>query len=71
MLAATGVTAALLRFRTAWLERASGVGAPVVARLGAETLTGVFEGLASDGALQLRLDSGTLRAVHAGEIFGV
>ncbi len=55
--------------RAAWLERASGLGAPVVARLGTETLTGVFEGLADDGALQLRLDSGTLRAVHAGEVF--
>ena len=59
------------------LDRVSywqGVGAqmsPVVARLGTETLTGVFEGLADDGALQLRLDSGTLRAVHAGEVFAV
>lgn len=55
--------------RAAWLDRASGVGAPIIARLGTETLTGVFEGLADDGALQLRLDSGTLRAVHAGEVF--
>ena len=57
--------------RRAWLARAAGLGRPLVARLGSETLTGVFEGLADDGALQLRLDNGALRAVHAGEVFGV
>jgi BirA family biotin operon repressor/biotin-[acetyl-CoA-carboxylase] ligase len=55
--------------RAAWLARAAGIGRPLVARLGHETLTGVFEGLADDGALQLRLDNGQLRAVHAGEVF--
>ncbi|WP_268900675.1 biotin--[acetyl-CoA-carboxylase] ligase [Glacieibacterium frigidum] len=57
--------------RTAWLARAAGIGRPLVARLGSEALTGVFEGLADDGALQLRLDNGAVRAVHAGEVFGV
>lgn len=55
--------------RAAWLARAAGLGRPLVARLGHETLTGVFDGLADDGALQLRLDSGHVRAVHAGEVF--
>ena len=55
--------------RAAWLARASGLGARLVAQLGRETLTGVFEGLAADGALQLRLDNGTVRGVHAGEVF--
>lgn len=55
--------------REAWLARAAGLGLPLVARLGTETLSGVFEGLAADGALQLRLDNGTLRAIHAGEVF--
>lgn len=57
--------------RGAWLARAAGLGKPLVARVGSETLTGVFEGLADDGALQLRLDNGDLRAVHAGEVFGI
>ena len=57
--------------RTAWLARAAGLGQPLVARLGSETVTGIFDDLAADGALQLRLDNGTLRAVHAGEVFGV
>ena len=55
--------------RARWLARAGGVGETVVARLGNETLTGRFEGLGPDGALQLRLPSGTLRPVYAGEVF--
>jgi len=55
--------------RAAWLARASGLGHPLEARLGRETLVGRFEDLADDGALLLRLDDGTLRAVHAGEVF--
>ena len=55
--------------RTAWLARAAGLSQPLVARLGSETVTGNFDGLAADGALQLRLDNGTLRVVHAGEVF--
>ena len=57
--------------RTAWLSRATGVGHRLEARLGAETLLGRFEDLGPDGALQLRLDDGSLRAVHAGEVFAV
>ncbi len=57
--------------RDAWLAQASGVGAPVVARLGTETLTGIFETLRDDGALALRLDDGRLRAIHAGEVFAL
>ncbi len=55
--------------RTAWLARASGLGQPLVARLGRETLAGRFEDLAPDGALLLRLDNGSLRVIHAGEVF--
>lgn len=57
--------------RSEWLARAAGMGRPLVARLGSETLTGVFEGLADDGALQLRLENGHMRAVHAGEVFAL
>ncbi|WP_419814671.1 biotin--[acetyl-CoA-carboxylase] ligase [Glacieibacterium sp.] len=57
--------------RAAWLERASGLGQRIVARLGHDTLTGTFAGLGDDGALQLELDGGGIRAVHAGEVFAV
>ncbi|GGE07842.1 biotin--[acetyl-CoA-carboxylase] ligase [Polymorphobacter glacialis] len=57
--------------RTRWLARAAGVGDRITARLGTETLEGVFEGLEPDGALALRLDDGQLRPVHAGEVFAL
>lgn len=55
--------------RRRWLERAAGRGARLEARLGAETVTGVFDDLAGDGALVLRLDDGSIRHIHAGEVF--
>jgi BirA family biotin operon repressor/biotin-[acetyl-CoA-carboxylase] ligase len=57
--------------RAAWLEHAAGLGASLVARLGSETIEGRFDGLDSDGALRLRLDDGTVRAIHAGEVFAL
>lgn len=57
--------------RTAWLARAAGLGQRMVARLGTEAPQGVFDGLADDGALLLRLDDGQLRAIHAGEVFAI
>lgn len=57
--------------RSAWLERAAGLGGRIVARLGSESPEGVFAGLAEDGALQMRLDDGSLRSIHAGEVFAV
>jgi BirA family biotin operon repressor/biotin-[acetyl-CoA-carboxylase] ligase len=57
--------------RTLWLARAAGLGDRVTARLGTETLEGRFEGLAADGALTLRLDDDSLRAIHAGEVFAL
>ena len=55
--------------REAWLQGAAGLDEPLVARLGQEDVSGVFEGLADDGALRLRLPDGTVRAIHAGEVF--
>lgn len=55
--------------REAWLVRASGLGDRIAARLGGETVTGLFEGIEGDGALSLRLDDGGIRVVHAGEVF--
>lgn len=57
--------------RERWLNRAAGKGQLLAARLGQETVTGRFDDLAADGALQLRLGDGTVRAVHAGEVFGL
>lgn len=53
----------------AWTARAHGLGRPCVARLGAETLEGIAEGLDGDGALRLRLADGRLRRVTAGDVF--
>ncbi len=57
--------------RRDWLACATGLGARIDVRLGAETLTGTFTDLAEDGALMLKLDSGAIKPIHAGEIFGI
>lgn len=53
----------------AWAARARGLDGPCVARLGRETLSGVAEGVEPDGALRLRLASGELRRIAAGDVF--
>lgn len=55
--------------RDAWLQRAAGLGGPISVRLADETFDGTFEGLAIDGALEVRLDDGNLRLVSAGDVF--
>lgn len=55
--------------RAAWLERAAGLGQPCTARVGTRSLSGVAEGLGADGALLLRLASGALERITAGEVF--
>jgi BirA family biotin operon repressor/biotin-[acetyl-CoA-carboxylase] ligase len=56
--------------RRAWLEVGHGLGDPVRVRLGAETVTGIFLGLARDGALLLRdAATGGERTVLAGDVF--
>ncbi len=57
--------------RSRWLARAAGLGDRVTARLGTETLEGRFDGIAADGALTLRLEDDSLRAIHAGEVFAL
>ena len=57
--------------RTRWLAAAAGVGERMAARLGTETIEGRFEGIAADGALALRRDDGSVRSVHAGEVFAL
>jgi len=53
----------------AWTERAVGLGQTCEARLPNRTLTGVAEGMDSDGALRLRLDDGALERITAGDVF--
>lgn len=55
--------------REAWLARAHGLGAAVTARLGRETLHGVFADLDGDGALVLDLGAGNRRRIAAGEVY--
>jgi BirA family biotin operon repressor/biotin-[acetyl-CoA-carboxylase] ligase len=55
--------------RDAWTARALGLGQPCEARLGAETVQGVAEALDGDGALRLRLPSGEVRRITAGDVF--
>lgn len=53
----------------AWRARTAGLDGPAVARLGRETVEGRAEGVASDGALKLRLADGSLRLISAGDVF--
>ena len=55
--------------RAEWTGCAHGLGARCVARLGEREFTGVAEGMDADGALLLRLDSGGLQRITAGDIF--
>jgi len=58
-----------LALRQLWLDRAKGIGGPVVVRLDQDTLCGDFLGLDADGALLLQPANGTVRPVHAGDVF--
>lgn len=53
----------------AWAARNRGLFGPCVARLGHETISGVADGVAPDGALRLKLADGSLRLVSAGDVF--
>ncbi len=58
-----------LPIREAWLSRASGIPGPVTVRLPHKTFTGEALTLGGDGELQVRLSGGTIRHVHAGDVF--
>ncbi len=53
----------------AWTARAHGLGKTCTARLPAETVVGIAEGLDGDGALRLRLPDGSVRRITAGDVF--
>jgi len=55
--------------REAWLSRASNVPGSVTVKLPDETFDGKAIDLGLDGALQVRLANGTIRHVHAGDVF--
>jgi BirA family transcriptional regulator, biotin operon repressor / biotin---[acetyl-CoA-carboxylase] ligase len=52
-----------------WLARAHPVGTALTARFGDQSLDGLFDGLDETGALRLRLADGSLRVIHAGDVF--
>ena len=53
----------------AWALRSRGLDQACTARLGHETVSGIAEGVAPDGALRLRLADGSLRLISAGDVF--
>ncbi|RYD53749.1 MAG: biotin--[acetyl-CoA-carboxylase] ligase [Sphingomonadales bacterium] len=56
--------------RERWLARAHPIGTALTARLADGTsVDGLFDGLTGDGALMLRLADGTVRVIHAGDVF--
>lgn len=58
-------SAGLAPIRSAWLAAAHPVGTALSTRDG----DGLFEGLDEAGALRLRLADGTVRVIHAGDVF--
>jgi BirA family transcriptional regulator, biotin operon repressor / biotin---[acetyl-CoA-carboxylase] ligase len=56
--------------RRAWTAAAHPIGTALTVRLGdGDAVDGLFDGLAPDGALRLRLADGAIRAIHAGDVF--
>jgi len=53
----------------AWTARAHNIPGPVTVRLPNESFTGEALGLDTNGALRVRLVDGTIRDVHAGDVF--
>lgn len=52
-----------------WLAAGHPIGTPLsVGEPGEVPVSGIFAGLSSDGALQLRLGDGTTRVIHSGEV---
>lgn len=60
----------LAKIRTEWLGRAHPVGTALVANLpDGDAVDGLFGGLTDECALWLRLADGTVRVIHAGDVF--
>ena len=54
--------------RDAWSAAALGIGGQVAVCVAGETTSGIFAGIAPDGALLLQAGDGTLRPIHSGEV---
>ena len=53
-----------------WEEQAHPLGTALVSNMSdGSSVPGIFDGLASDGALRLRLADGTTRVIHAADVF--
>jgi BirA family biotin operon repressor/biotin-[acetyl-CoA-carboxylase] ligase len=58
--------------RRRWLERAHPIGTALSVRLPDQLpIEGLFGGLNADGALRLRLASGEVQVIHAGDVFTI
>ena len=55
--------------RTAWLDRAMGLGGPVLVRLENESIAGTFVDLDQDGALLMTDTKGQTRKILAGDVY--
>lgn len=55
--------------RAAWLAHAAGLQTMIDVRLPGETISGIFETIRPDGALELLCPDGQRRAIAAGEVF--
>jgi len=55
--------------RADWTRLASGLPGPVTVRLPKESFIGQAQSLLENGALRVALDDGTIRDVHAGDVF--
>jgi len=55
--------------RTAWLERAQGLGGVVTVRIPNKTIQGTAIGLEADGALSVKTHCGEIVKIHAGDVF--
>lgn len=55
--------------RQKWLERATGIGSPIIVRLAKNEYSGIFTDLDTSGALVLTLKDGSVKHVTAGEVF--
>ena len=55
--------------RTAWLQRATGIGKPVRVRISTDEFEGLFTDMDTSGALLVELPDGDVRRVTAGDVF--
>ncbi|MEE8438719.1 MAG: hypothetical protein V3S07_03965, partial [Micropepsaceae bacterium] len=55
--------------RSAWLERAEGLGKNLSVQFGDSEIEGVFENISDDGALLVRVNGGGLERITAGDVF--